>query len=143
MSQINSNISNLNGTNSGQVAPPRSITDLSLTDFFNLMVAELQNQDPLDPSDNEQLLNQIAQIRQIGTNDVLVESLESLVSRQDLAASSTLIGKNVKAVNVLGDEVEGTIQRISLFTDPRTQERGLFAFVDDLPVSIEHIREVS
>lgn len=143
MSQINSDASTLNASNTGQVAPARTITDLDIGEFFNLMIAELQNQDPLDPADNEQLLNQIALIRDIGTNDSLVESLESLVSRQDLASTSNLIGKNVQAISVLGEEVEGVIDRISLFTDPRTDERGLYAFIGETPIGVENIRSIT
>ena len=143
MSQINSDASTLNASNTGQVAPARTITDLEIGEFFNLMIAELQNQDPLDPADNEQLLNQIALIRDIGTNDSLVESLESLVSRQDLASTSNLIGKNVQAISVLGEEVEGVIDRISLYTDPRTEERGLYAFIGETPIGVENIRSIT
>ena len=143
MSQINSNIASLNADNSGIVNSSRTLNDLDVSEFFNLMVAELQNQDPLDPQDNEQLLNQIAQIREIESNDSLIESLNSLVSRQDLSSSSNLIGKNVEAISVLGDEVEGVIDRISLYTDPRTQERGLYAFIGETPISVENIRTIT
>ena len=143
MSQINSDASTVNAGNTGQIAQARNITDLDISEFFNLMIAELQNQDPLDPQDNEQLLNQITQIQAIETNDALVESLESLVSRQDLASSSNLIGKNVQAISVLGDEVEGVIDRISLYTDPRTEERGLYAFIGETPIGVENIRSIT
>ena len=43
-----------------QVQPPstRGFGDLNSEDFFGLLIAQLQNQDPLKPTDNQQLLRE-------------------------------------------------------------------------------------
>ncbi|MDR1574052.1 MAG: flagellar hook capping protein, partial [Clostridiales Family XIII bacterium] len=38
---------------------------LTMDDFFQLMVAQLQNQDMFNPTDNSQLLNQMAQFSMV------------------------------------------------------------------------------
>ena len=43
------------------------------------MITELQNQDPLNPMDNTQMLEQINQIRQIGATDKLTSTLDSVL----------------------------------------------------------------
>ena len=43
-----------------------AINDIDLGTFLRLMIAELQNQDPLNPLDNKDMLAQISQIREVG-----------------------------------------------------------------------------
>ena len=47
--------------------------------FLKLMITELQQQDPLNPMDNKDMLNQIAQIRAVGASDQLTKTLNSVL----------------------------------------------------------------
>jgi len=67
--------------------------EMDLGDFVDLMVAELQNQDPLNPMDNAQILQQMSQIREIGSNDKLVETLDAMLMGQNVATASSMIGQ--------------------------------------------------
>lgn len=80
-----------------QVRPPttRGFSDLSSEDFFGLLIAELQNQDPLKPTDNQQLLSQMSSIRQMEQNSTLNKALTSLASEQRFGATAGLIGHYV------------------------------------------------
>ncbi len=69
--------------------------DLSNEDFFALLIAELQAQDPLNPSDNQQLFSQMSQIRQIEQSVTLNDTLATLASEQRFGATSGLIGHYV------------------------------------------------
>ncbi len=83
-------------------------------DFIMLMVAELQNQDPLNPMDNAQILQQISQIREIASSDALTTTLEAVFLGQNVTTASGMIGEWVMklseddAVAVIGkvDRVE-------------------------------------
>lgn len=75
-----------------QNATTRGFTDLSSEDFFGLLIAELQSQDPLNPQDNQQLLAQMSSIRQMEQSSTLTKTLETLVSEQRFGATSSLIG---------------------------------------------------
>lgn len=77
---------------------------LTADDFFKLLLAQLQNQDPADPVSNEQMLNQIATIRglqsDIEMGDVLKELTEALggqsqLAGQRLSVAASFIGKSV------------------------------------------------
>ena len=48
---------------------PHDLKDLDIDQFLKLMVTELTNQDPLNPMDNTQLVQQIGEIRQISATD--------------------------------------------------------------------------
>ena len=73
-------------------------SELGKDDFLNLLVTQLNNQDPLSPQDNGEFIAQLAQFSQLeGTNN-LNASMETLLSSyqssQALQASS-LVGRKV------------------------------------------------
>ena len=73
--------------------------------FMTLLVAQMQNQDPLNPMDNSQVTSQIAQINTVsGIND-LNDTLSSIGGQMDAAQqlqASALIGRGVL---VAGDSI--------------------------------------
>lgn len=83
------------------VAPTSSATPsvggLTADDFFKLLIAQLTNQDPLEPTSNQELMEQISAIRDIDLSTTLVESLKTLTGQQRFAAAPALIGKYVTA----------------------------------------------
>jgi flagellar basal-body rod modification protein FlgD len=68
---------------------------LSSTDFLSLFVAQLQNQDPLNPTDTNQFLTQTAQLSQVEGINQMNQSLTQLLSAQQLTQGAGLIGKKV------------------------------------------------
>lgn len=72
-----------------------SIAALGSDDFLKLLVAELTNQDPLEPTGNEELLRQISSIRDIEMTTSLTKSLQDLSGQQRLGTASSLIGQFV------------------------------------------------
>lgn len=92
-------INSVTGTNftSSQIAP-QPMQNLGQQDFLRLMVAQIQNQDPMQPQVNGEFLSQLAQF---STNDgvnKMQESMQqmasSLQSNQALQASA-LVGRKV------------------------------------------------
>lgn len=110
--------------------------DLDLNSFLSMMIAELQNQDPLNPMDNAQLLQQVSQIREIESNFRLVNTLESLVRSQNLASGTNLIGRIVKGLDLDGKEVIGVVERVS------ADDKGFYVHFDNATISMKNIREV-
>jgi flagellar hook assembly protein FlgD len=90
------------------------IEDLDLQSFFDLMIAELQNQDPLNPMDNQEMLGQIGQIREIASNDKLSETLDSVLLGQSISSATNLIGANVVGLTDTGQRVTGSVQRVTI-----------------------------
>ncbi|HOA50899.1 MAG: flagellar hook capping FlgD N-terminal domain-containing protein [Thermogutta sp.] len=110
--------------------------DLDLNSFLSMMIAELQNQDPLNPMDNAQLLQQVSQIREIESNLRLVSTLESLVRAESLASGTNLIGRTVKGLDTNGKEVVGVVEKVS------ADEKGFYVHFDNTTVSMRNIKEV-
>ena len=95
-------------------SPNDALRGLDMSEFLKLMIAQLQNQDPLQPLDNAEILQQISQIRQIGESEKLTTTLDSVLLNQNLSSASSLLGKNIKALTADGTAVDGTVERVSV-----------------------------
>lgn len=100
-----------------QTATGSDSGELGQADFLELMTAQLQNQDPLNPLDNTDFLAQLAQfstVQGIQTmNDSMTALTESLTSDQALQAAS-LVGHDVMVVSDVGylpsgDTMDGAV----------------------------------
>ncbi len=91
-----------------------ALRNVDLNDFLKMMIAELQNQDPLNPMDNQELLQQIGQIREIESNLRLTSTLEAMLMQQSLASAGALIGRSIVGLDDTGQMVTGIVERVSL-----------------------------
>ena len=88
--------------------------DVGMDDFLKLLIAELQNQDPMEPMDNAAMLEQIGQIRSIESNERMTETLEAVQLGQNMGTASNLIGRTVAAMTADGTRVSGRVDRVSI-----------------------------
>jgi flagellar basal-body rod modification protein FlgD len=101
-------------TNSSVAATSDRLNELTMSDFIKMMVAELENQDPMNPMSNTEMLQQISQIRSITSNDRLTSSIEALTLGQALSTASSLIGKTVTGVNTLNESITGKVDKVTI-----------------------------
>src|SRR5215212_9070052 len=85
---------------------------LKAEDFIKMMVTQLQNQDPLSPAKNEELLAQMSQIGQLQSSTQLQESLKSMTLQSQIGSASSLIGKEVQGLDDQDDPVTGLVNSI-------------------------------
>lgn len=78
-------------------------------DFLKLIIAELQHQDPMNPTDTSDMLNQFNQIREIASNDKLTKTLEGVLLGQSISTASNLIGKLVEGMTSDGQKLIGQV----------------------------------
>ena len=76
---------------------PNSFADLQGEDFFKLLITQLTNQDPLEPTTNQELFEQISSILDIELSTTLTQSLETLTGQQRFSSAASLIGQYVTA----------------------------------------------
>ncbi|MCO6047352.1 hypothetical protein NG895_25910 [Aeoliella sp. ICT_H6.2] len=112
MSQVSSTTNSPQSNRSSSTAS--ALNDLDLDSFLDLMIAELQNQDPLNPLENDELLAQISQIREVGATDRLTETLDSVLLGQNISSATNLIGADVVALTADGERVTGNVRRVSI-----------------------------
>jgi flagellar basal-body rod modification protein FlgD len=91
---------------------------LKTDDFIRMMITQLQNQDPLQPAKNEELLAQMSQIGQLESATMLQESLKGLVIQNQIAAAGNLIGKLVEGTDATGQNaIRGTVTSVRVTSD--------------------------
>jgi flagellar basal-body rod modification protein FlgD len=104
-----------------------AVNDIDLGTFIELMIAELQNQDPLNPLDNKDMLAQISQIREVGATDKLTETLNSVLLGQSIASATNLIGAEVDALADDNQRVTGIVKQVAIENgEPRLIVDGAF-----------------
>jgi flagellar basal-body rod modification protein FlgD len=91
-----------------------AMSELDMDDFLKLMIAELQHQDPLNPMDNTQMLEQISQIRTITSNDRLTDTLAAVLLGQNMSTASSMLGRTIRALTDDGNMVIGTVDRVTI-----------------------------
>lgn len=98
-------------------AQPSAVSGLTSDQFFQLIFAELSSQDPLEPNDTNALLEQIANIRSIQSDDDLSSRLTDLIGQNELASGAGLIGKLVSGLSETQQRVSGVVQSVSKTAD--------------------------
>jgi len=119
-----------------------ALGQVDLDQFLNLMIAELQNQDPLNPTDNSEFLAQITQLREIGASDQLSSTLGQVLEGQNLTTASGLIGKQITALSDDLENVDGVVDRVSVEVGD-DGERSIRVHVGSADVNLRNVREVT
>jgi flagellar basal-body rod modification protein FlgD len=78
-------------------ATKSGMSGLESEDFFKILVTELQQQDPLQPTKTSDWIGQISQIRSIELSKNLTDALTQITCNQRATSVSALIGKYVTA----------------------------------------------
>ena len=103
------------GSQSGaQAANHDAYQSLDLNTFMKLLVTEMSNQDPLDPMNNQEILQQISQIRSIEASDRLTTTLDSVLLGQNVATAGSMLGRTITGLDDGGAEVSGPVDRVSI-----------------------------
>jgi flagellar basal-body rod modification protein FlgD len=105
---------NSSTSNQSSSSSVNAINDIDMNTFLKLMITELQQQDPLNPLDNKDMLNQIAQIRAVGASDQLTKTLNSVLLGQNITSATNLIGADISALTDDGQAVTGIVNRVSI-----------------------------
>lgn len=98
-------------------AKASGFSSLSSEEFTKIILTELSNQDPMAPSDTNALLQQLAQIRDIQSSMDLSEKLGSLVSDNQFASASNMMGKIIGGVATDNSRAIGKVASISKTDD--------------------------
>jgi len=90
-------------SDSPTTGPPEASQELDEQDFLNLLLTQLQFQDPLDPMEGVEMVNQIATLNQVEQLEVANGNLEQLIlgmASLNNASAMQLVDKDVM---VIGD----------------------------------------
>ncbi len=99
--------------------------NLKTEDFIKMMVTQLQNQDPMEPAKNQELLAQMSQIGQLQSSTQLQDSLKSMVLQNQVGSAGNLIGKTVQGADDNQEAIRGIV------TSVRVDKNGVYLQLDN------------
>src|SRR5919197_4700569 len=77
--------------------------------FLKLLMAQLQNQDPLKPMDDSQMIAQMAQFSALESTQNLTNVIQQSSNMQTVIQAGALIGKYIQAQEPDGTTITGAV----------------------------------
>lgn len=101
--------------------------------FMKILVAELQNQDPMDSQDNTQYVAQMAQFSALEQMENLNEGLQNLSTNIKFQEGSSMIGKTA-TIDIKNDQsITGLISSVKITDgDVKVVSGGIEYDIDDV-----------
>jgi flagellar basal-body rod modification protein FlgD len=145
MSNTISGTSSLTYTSGNQAIAQAVDKAMGKDDFLKLLVAQMQNQDPLNPTDNKESIAQLAQfsaleqMTNISTSmEALNKSMTNFSQQSSLTQGAAMIGKWVSGIDTDGKTpMEGIVEAVKwLDGNPKLQIRKADGTLADLEMSL-------
>lgn len=93
-------------------APTDKSKQLGKQDFLKLLMAQLQNQDPMKPMDDSQMIAQMAQFSALEATQSLQQTIQTSSNNTTIAQASALIGKYIQADQADGTSTVGLVSSV-------------------------------
>ena len=123
----------VNNTSANNLKVQKKDESLNMQDFLNLLVAQMTNQDAMNPMDNTEFISQMAQFSSL-------QAMSDLTEMAMQGQATSLIGKNVVVADYdnKGQMIvqEGIVQRVTIFGG----ETKLY--VNDTEYSYSNVMEI-
>lgn len=112
-SPVNNNaLNSLLGVNSqtGTSSGSKSTDGLGESDFLNLLITQLKNQDPLNPMKDTEFIAQLANFSSLQQMTSMNSNMSTLLAQQNYTNAAGMIGKQVTT----SDNKSGVVSKVSL-----------------------------
>ncbi len=97
-----------------QTTTSNPASKLNTNDFINMMMTQLEHQDPLNPTTSDQLMAQMSQIGQLQSTSQLQTTLTGLATQTQIGAASSLMGKQVTGIDADKNPVTGVVATVQV-----------------------------
>jgi flagellar basal-body rod modification protein FlgD len=81
---------------------------------MQMMITQLQNQDPLNPTNSDNLMSEMSQIGQMQSTSELQTTLQGLATQTQIGAASSLMGKQVAGLDANSNPVSGLVSSVAV-----------------------------
>ena len=112
MTSTNPLTSALTASTTGQAKP--ATPTLGKDDFLKLLVGQLQHQDPLAPSDDQQWIGQMAAFSQLEQVSNMAEATQKIVDTLNTNGTLALIGHTVTYLDSTGGSHTGKVDTVDM-----------------------------
>lgn len=106
---------------------------LGESDFLNLLIAQLKNQDPLNPVKDTEFIAQLANFSSLQQMTGMNANMASLLAQQNYTNAANMIGKQVTTT----DDKSGVVSKVSL------EQGQIYLYVGDNKYTLSDITSVS
>ena len=118
-----SSTSSMTSSNAASAVSSLSST-LNADTFMKLFTTQLANQDPMNPMDSSQFLNQFSQITQVQSSAELTKAMgnfqntmSSLLQASNATQGEGLLGKQVQYTDASGNQASGAVSAVAIAPD--------------------------
>jgi len=111
-------------------------SEITRDQFLTILIEQLKSQDPLDPLDNNDFLQQMTSIQSLESSTSLASNFSVLLAQNQMGAASALIGKEITGLAEGGYNIVGTVERVLI------QEDGARLVVGNDTVALENVQEI-
>ncbi|ORE96386.1 flagellar basal body rod modification protein [Stappia sp. 22II-S9-Z10] len=99
-----------NTANQTAALQPSGPSSLDYDAFLQLLVTQMQNQDPLNPMNDTEYVAQLATFSNVEQNIITNENLQAMLTAQSLGDAGSLIGRTVTS----GDGTGGVVTEVQI-----------------------------
>lgn len=122
--------------NNGQAPASSQSAALDAGGFMLMLMAQLRNQNPLEPMQDKDLMAQVTQLNSLQELQAIKAQMQSLTLASRASYAASLIGKIVKATLDNGETIEGAVSGTSIIDDQYT------LLVGEAQVPLEAVVEI-
>ena len=108
--------------------------EMGKEDFLKLLVAQMKNQDPLNPTSNEDTVMQLAQFSSIEQSQNMNSNLEKFIKNDTVGMAGSMIGQEIEAV----DPDSGVITK-GVVSQVNVDAKGTKLVVGNTKVALENL----
>jgi len=103
-------------TSTGQTTTTKKSdsTGLDDDDFMKLLLAQIQNQNPLEPMDNQEFMSQLTQMNSLNVLKSIDANMENLLTEDQFSNAAAMIGKEVEYTLDGETTLTGTVSAVSI-----------------------------
>src|ERR1051325_5845030 len=94
--------------------PAASSAGLGQHDFMQLLVTQLQHQDPLNPMDDKEFISQMAQLSTLEATTNLSKTIQGMASSQQQMQALQMVGHTVQYADSSGNTQQGAVSAVLL-----------------------------
>jgi flagellar basal-body rod modification protein FlgD len=104
--------------------------------FLQLLLTQMQSQNPLSPMEGHDFFQQLAQLSLLEQMWTMNDNLNNLMGQQQVLQASSLIGKIVEATKENGAQITGTVKGVRIVDDQ------VFLDVEDDSIPLSQVTAV-
>lgn len=105
--------------------------------FLSLLVAQMKYQNPLEPTDSTQFMQQAAQLASVEAVQAMAAAQAEATAMQTSLVAASLVGREVTGMTAEGTSVTGLVQSVSLSAN------GVLVQVGDTNIPLGMVTKIS